>query len=74
MHYAKIDSSERLQRVRDVLADGRWHSTIDIIIGAGVCAVNSCISELRANGFVIACRRVAKDRFEYRIESSDGRA
>ena len=68
MHAARLDKSERLKRVLALLEDGRWHSTLDIVIGAGVCAVNSCIAELRENGFAIACRRVGKDRFEYRLE------
>lgn len=68
MHAARLESSERLQRVAALLADGRWHSTLDIVIGAGVCAVNSCIAELRANGYTIACRRVGRERFEYRME------
>lgn len=68
MHAARLDKSDRLQRVLALLEDGRWHSTLDIVIGAGVCAVNSCIAELRANGYSVACRRVGKDRFEYRLE------
>jgi biotin operon repressor len=67
MHAAQIDRSARLQRVAAVLADGHWHSTLDILIGAGVCAVNSCVSELRANGLTIECRRVGRERFEYRL-------
>lgn len=67
MHAAQIDRSARLQRVAAVLADGHWHSTLDILIGAGVFAVNSCVSELRANGLTIECRRVGRERFEYRL-------
>ena len=69
MHAARLEHSPRLQRVLQLLGDGRWYSTLDIVIGAGVCAVNSCVAELRANGFDIACRRVGKDRFEYRLAS-----
>lgn len=68
MHAARIEASERLQRVLKLLEDGQWHSTLDVVIGAGVCAVNSCIAELRANGYAIACRRVGRERFEYRLE------
>ncbi len=68
MHAARLEKSDRLQRVAALLADGRWHSTLDIMIGAGVCAVNSCIAELRVNGCDIACRRVGRERFEYRME------
>lgn len=56
MHAAPADS-ERLQRVALFLADGMPHSTLDIITGARVCAVNSCISELRVAGFAIECER-----------------
>lgn len=70
MHAARLEKSERLQRVAALLADGQWHSTLDIVIGAGVCAVNSCVAELRANGYAIACRRVGKERYEYRLEGA----
>ena len=56
---AKLDKSARLQRVRDLLSDGRERSTREIIFGAHVCAVNSVISELRANGLRIECRAIA---------------
>jgi hypothetical protein len=57
MHSAKIEHSDRLKRVLDVLNNNTELSTRDIIILANVCAVNSCISELRANGYNISCRR-----------------
>ena len=59
MHAAHIDRSERLQRVEALLSDGAEHSTLDIVTGAQVCAVNSIISELRANGREIHCRQTA---------------
>lgn len=75
MRAARIERSSRLQRVAELLSDGRWYSTLDIIVGAGVCAVNSCVAELRANGLEIACRRVGKERFEYRlIRAADAEA
>ena len=58
MNAAKLDESPRLQRVRRLLSDGQEYSTRDIVIGAHVCAVNSIISELRANGLDISCRQV----------------
>lgn len=70
MHAARIEASDRLQRVLALLSDGGWHSTFEIVIGAGVCAVNSCVAELRANGYTIVCRRVGKDRFEYRMDGA----
>ncbi|GAB4209912.1 MAG: hypothetical protein Fur0019_17280 [Tibeticola sp.] len=73
---ARLDTSPRLQRVADLLSDGRWYFTLDIIVGAGVCAVNSCVAELRANGIAVECRRVGRERFEYRradiIETEHG--
>ena len=57
MHAARVGSSERLQRVLDVLRDHQEHSTFDLIANAAVCAVNSIVSELRANGFHITCRQ-----------------
>jgi len=67
MNAARLDKSERLQRVLRVLADGREHSTSEIVHGAQVCAVNSIVAELRSNGFRIGCRRVG-DRWFYRLE------
>ncbi len=57
MHYAKIEKSARLKRVKELLQDGRKHSTRDIVRNAYVCAVNSVVSELRANGLDISCKR-----------------
>ena len=63
MHAAKLADSPRLQRVLEVLSDGREHSTLDISQQARVCAVNSCIAELRANGKSISCRQVVEPLF-----------
>lgn len=57
MRAAVMERSERLKRVRALLADGGWHSTLDIGTGARVCAVSACIAELRANGLDIICRQ-----------------
>jgi len=70
MHAARLDRSPRLQRVLALLSDGREYSTLDIVMGAGVCAVNSCIAELRENGFLIACRQADRNRFLYRLITS----
>jgi hypothetical protein len=71
MNFAKVENSPRLQRVLGVLHGGEWASTMDIVRRASVCAVNSAISELRRNGYEVACRMVKKDgetHFEYRME------
>ncbi len=58
MHSARIESSPRLQRVAALLADGCEYTTLEIVQAAQVCAVNSIVAELRANGLDIRCRRV----------------
>lgn len=52
MKSARLNSSQRLQRVLKVLSDGQEHSTLDIIG--------------QANGVGIVCRRMG-DRWLYRI-------
>lgn len=69
MHAARIASSPRLQRVAALLADGRPHSTLDIVLGAEVCAVNSVIAELRVNGLQIRCHREG-DTWWYQLEEN----
>lgn len=57
MHHANLEKSPRLQRVLKVLQKyKRPQSTLDLIKKANVCAVNSCISELRRNGYSIKCQ------------------
>ena len=56
MHAATL-KSQRLQRVADLLNDGGHYSTLQIIQYTNVCAVNSIIAELRANGMAIECER-----------------
>ena len=66
MKHANIHNSDRLQRVLAVLMDRKAHTTRDLIRKANVCAVNSCIAELRANGIQIECER-KKDRWFYAL-------
>ncbi len=66
MNAAPIEKSDRLRRVLAVLADGAERSTLEISAYARVCAVNSCVAELRANGFDIRCRRQG-DVWRYRL-------
>ena len=74
MHAARVESSERLQRVLQVLGDYREHSTFDIVVNAAVCAVNSIIAELRANGYRISCRQASGEGagrvWLYRLEKT----
>lgn len=57
MHAAKIDKSDRLMRVLEFLHQrGKaGASTREIIREANVCAVNSIVAEIRANGIIVDC-------------------
>jgi hypothetical protein len=68
MHCAKLNKSDRLKRVAKFLDDRKKHSTLEIIKGANVCAVNSIVSELRANGLDIDCSRKG-DVWFYKLRS-----
>lgn len=58
MNAAKIENSQRLQRVLGLLVRSKKPlSTLQIIQKAQVCAVNSIISELRCAGYDIRCKR-----------------
>lgn len=56
IHAAKLERSPRLQRT---LAALRAHpyglTTRDVMLEADVCAVSSCVDELRENGYDIDC-------------------
>jgi len=67
MHAARLEASPRLQRVLWALMDGQWHTTRELIVAAEVCAVNSCIAELRANGVAIETRCEGVGRYAYRL-------
>lgn len=66
--YANVETSERLQRLLRFLSDYKEHTTLEIILGADIAAVNSAVDELRENGFTITCRRLARNRWAYRME------
>lgn len=68
MHFAKLNKSARLQRVLSVLLQGTPKTTRQIIREAHVCAVNSIIAELRANGISIHCQCVKKGVYHYKLE------
>ena len=67
IRHAKLSSSKRLQRVCELLSDAQEHSTLEICIRAGVCAVNSIVAELRAQGADIRCRQVRSKETGERI-------
>ena len=59
--HAATRLTPRLTRVLRVLRDGRPHTTRELIERARVCAVNTCVSEMRALGYVIECRSQGHD-------------
>lgn len=76
IHAARLDHSPRLQRLLIVFRThpGMWLTTLDLITLAGICAVNSAVDELRANGFDIPSRRERREGepvWAYRLEDSD---
>ena len=66
MSAARMSRSDRLQRVYKLLSGGGEYTTLDIIQRAGVCAVNSIISELRQHGYKINCQR-RNNKWFYRM-------
>lgn len=61
IHYAKLSSSKRLQRLLRLLSTGGEYTTLEITILTGVSAVSAAITELRRNGVGVKCRFIAKD-------------
>ena len=57
MHAARPSRSPRLMRVLRLLSDGREHSSREIQQGADTVAAGTCVSELRAAGYEVECRR-----------------
>lgn len=74
MHHGRLSTSPRLQRALRVLQRTKGEiSTIDLSRQADICAVNSVIAELRANGAQITCRqdhREGQRRFYYTLIKS----
>ena len=58
MHAARLDRSPRLQRVHACLSDGAEHTTWEIATAGRTVCPATCISELRAQGARIECRRL----------------
>jgi hypothetical protein len=67
MNAANLDNSDRLQRVLRLLLKGGEFTTLDIVMQAQVCAVNSVVAELRQHGYAINCQRRG-DKWFYRLK------
>lgn len=57
MHAGRVSSSERLTLILTELrkSGSRGATTRELIRSTGMCAINSCISEIRANGYEVRC-------------------
>ena len=58
IHAAPL-TSPRLQRVLQLMKDGKPRTTRDIVRKARVMAVNACMAELRHHGAQITCVKQA---------------
>lgn len=69
IHAARVEKSPRLKRVLGflILKQAAGATTREIMLGADVCAVNSCVAELREAGYEINCEMEAKGRFRYKL-------
>ena len=59
MNNARVENSERLRRVLGMLEfRGRAGATsLELSLGAHTVAPGTCVSELRAQGYVVDCKR-----------------
>ena len=64
-HGGNIQTSERLQLAQALLADGRWHTTLEVARAARTEAAGSTIGDLRKIGLDVETR--------YAGESAEGR-
>ena len=77
MHHAKIETSNRLQRLLGLLRQGGWWTTKELMLKTGSVAQATDISELRSNGFDIESRRLTPELdskrqvWSYRIHEVD---
>ena len=68
IHAARLETSERLQRVLALLEQGGRYTTREIVMMAHVMAASTAVAELRANGIDVQCRCIGRGRFEYWLE------
>ena len=69
IHYAHLATSARLRRCLSVLCDAAPEglTTREIIRKSHVCAVNTVVAELKANGIEIDCRCIRRGRYKYTL-------
>ncbi len=67
IHAANIEKSRRLRLTLGPLQAPVGWTTKEIHQLTGSMAVHTDIAELRANGYDIECKCIARGRFEYRL-------
>ncbi|MCK4306443.1 MAG: hypothetical protein KAY24_19535 [Candidatus Eisenbacteria sp.] len=68
IHYAKLETSPRLQRMLKLLCTGERFTTRDIVMQAEIMAVGTAASELRANGIQVQCKAEGQGRYVYWLD------
>jgi hypothetical protein len=74
-HLSSITTSKRLQRLMDAMADGAWHTTLELQSKAFLTNPSGAISELRANGLHIQGENLGRNEngsMVYRYKWSAG--
>jgi len=66
IHARKISKAGTLARVIARLQRSPA-TTLEIIRDCGVCAVNSIIAEIRANGIAVNCSQIGRGKFLYSL-------
>ena len=72
MNYAKLITSNRLDRMWEALMNNPWATTAQLQRLTKSCSVATDISELRKNGFRISCEYVGMKNgrkvYKYKME------
>lgn len=71
-HHARLETSLPLQRIKEALLDGQWHTSLELAIKTGTVCIGARCAELRSNGLDIECRYKGKSAsgnkiYEYRL-------
>lgn len=61
IHAATVAKSARLRRVLAALEAEGEITSFDLTLAARTVAVGTCVSELRANGYGVACRQEVRE-------------
>jgi hypothetical protein len=67
IHFAKLDNSDRLQKLLMCLASGNACTTLELMLATKNCAVATSIDELRHNGIPVECKCIGKSIYTYQL-------